>query len=407
MRISASKLLSALVLLTGVAVLTGLGVGSGNTGFADLLALWNGQAEPAAAEVLLRLRMPRVLAAFGTGACLAIAGVLMQALLRNPLADPYILGTSGGAAVAALLVMLAGASGILVDAAAFAGALLSTLLVFGLARTGGDWSSGRLLLTGVVVAAGWSALISLLLATSAEANLRSILFWLMGDFAFAATAMGVARCWRRNSSRCRARHGPGPQPAHHRRSAGSAAGPARRADPRRSAYFLSALLTAIAVTTAGTVGFVGLVVPHLVRLVSGVDHRSLIPAAALAGGSLLVVADTLARTLLAPRQLPVGAITALVGVPLFLFSAQPRRAPRRLGAFFQVGAAALHQRHEGVAVPGCNRRADPFYRFAQYPQALPHRKDSATGSRNTGRGSPAPRGRRHPTVHRKSCWTVR
>ena len=317
MRITASKLLTALVLLTGAAMLTGLGVGSGSTGFADLLALWNGQAEPAAAEVLLRLRMPRVLAAFGTGACLAIAGVLMQALLRNPLADPYILGTSGGAAVAALLTMLAGASGLLIDAAAFAGALLSTLLVFGLARSGGDWSSGRLLLTGVVVAAGWGALISLLLATSAEANLRSILFWLMGDFAFAErpwAALGLAAA--------AALAGLAMGRALNLLTTGDqqAALLGLRVGPTRAAtYFLSALLTAIAVTTAGTVGFVGLVVPHLVRLVSGVDHRSLIPAAALAGGSLLVVADTLARTLLAPRQLPVGAITALVGVPLFLF----------------------------------------------------------------------------------------
>ncbi len=316
MRIAASKLLPGLVCLTAIALVMGLGVGSGSTGFADLIGLWNGQTEPTARDVLLQLRMPRVLAAFGTGACLAMAGVLMQALLRNPLADPYILGTSGGAAVAALLVMLAGASGLLIDAAAFAGALLSTLLVFGLARGGGDWSSGRLLLTGVVVAAGWSAIISLLLATSPEANLRSILFWLMGDFAFADRPWGIlmlaALAVIAGVLMGRALNllTTGDQQA---ALLGLRVGPTRAAT-----YFLSALLTAVAVTTAGTVGFVGLVVPHLIRLVSGVDHRSLIPASALAGGSLLVIADTLARTVLAPRQLPVGAITALVGVPLFL-----------------------------------------------------------------------------------------
>lgn len=317
MRIAASRLIPGLVCLTGAAVLTGLGVGSGSTGFADLFALWTGQAEPATADIVLRLRMPRVLAAFGTGACLAIAGALMQALLRNPLADPYILGTSGGAAVAALLAMLAGAGGLAIDSAAFTGALLSTLLVFGLARAGDDWSSGRLLLTGVVIAAGWSALISLLLATSPEANLRSILFWLMGDFAFATRPWatlwlaGAAALAGLVMGRALNLLTTGDQQA---ALLGLRVGPTRAA-----AYFISALLTAVAVTTAGTVGFVGLVVPHLVRLVSGVDHRALIPAAALAGGSLLVVADTLARTLLAPRQLPVGAITALVGVPLFLF----------------------------------------------------------------------------------------
>jgi iron complex transport system permease protein len=211
--------------------------------------------------------------------------------------------------------MVAGASGIAVDFSAFAGALASTLLVFLIAR-GGQWAAGRLLLTGVVVAAGWSALVSLMLAVSPERNLRGALYWLMGDFAFAdnpATCLAVAFAGTLAAfalGRSLNVLASGDQ------QAALLGLPVR--SMRAGIYFLSALLTSTAVTTAGTVGFVGLVVPHLIRLVAGADHRVVVPGAALAGGTLLVLADTVARTVLAPRQLPVGAITALVGVPLFL-----------------------------------------------------------------------------------------
>jgi iron complex transport system permease protein len=292
-------------------------IGSGQTGLQDFVDLLLGKADPAARDVLLKLRLPRALAAFGTGASLALAGVLMQVLLRNPLADPYILGTSGGAAVAALTAMIAGASVLFVDLSAFAGALISTLLVFLIARQRGNWASGRLLLTGVVIAAGWGALISLILATSPEANLRGILFWLMGDFAFAgnpapsliaaAAALVIGLVLAKSLNVLATGD-------YQAMLLGLQIRPVRM-----SIYLVSALLTAVAVTTAGTVGFVGLVVPHLIRLISGADHRVLLPGAALAGGSLLVIADTIARTVVAPRQLPVGAITAVIGVPLFLF----------------------------------------------------------------------------------------
>ncbi len=310
--------LIALLCAAAVAALgAALGAGSSPAGPADLIDVLTGQAEPVTRDILLRLRLPRALAAFGTGASLALAGVFMQVLLRNPLADPYILGTSGGAAVAALLVMLFGAAGAAIDAAAFGGALASTLLVFAVARYHGNWSPGRLLLTGVVIAAGWGAIISLVIATAPEANLRGILFWLMGDFAFATrpwptlviaactVVAGLALARSLNVLAVGDRQ---------------AALLGLRVRPVRAiVYILSALLTAFAVTTAGTVGFVGLVVPHLIRLVGGSDHRILIPSSALAGGTLLVIADLVARTVIAPRQLPVGAITAIIGVPLFLF----------------------------------------------------------------------------------------
>jgi iron complex transport system permease protein len=309
-------LIILLILASLLSILLALGSGSAS---ADLPTLWQSLADngdPMLRDVLLQLRLPRALAAFGTGASLALAGAMMQVLLRNPLADPYILGTSGGAAVAALLAMLLGCTGLLIDAAAFGGALGSTLLVFTLARSSSDRAPGRLLLTGVVVAAGWGAAISLMLALAPERNLRGMLFWLMGDFSFASQAappivlalvtvvIGIIIAPALNllatGERQAALLGVAVRPM------------------RATLYLLSSLLTAVAVTTAGTVGFVGLVIPHLIRLAGGTDHRIVLPCSALAGGSLLVVADTLARTVVAPQQLPVGAVTAMLGVPLFL-----------------------------------------------------------------------------------------
>ncbi len=315
MRIGALTLFTCLAALAAACLTVAISFGSGSVGPGEILALATGAPDETARQVVLDLRLPRALAAFGTGAALALAGALMQVLLRNPLADPYILGTSGGAAVFALAAMLAGASGVAVDVSAFAGALASTVLVFLIAR-GGHWAPGRLLLTGVVIAAGWSAMVSLMLAVSPERNLRGALFWLMGDFAFAddpaacllIALAGTIACFALGRSLNVLATGD--------QQAALLGLPVR---PMRIAiYFLSAALTSTAVTTAGTVGFVGLVVPHLVRLAAGADHRIVVPAAALAGGTLLVLADTVARTVLAPRQLPVGAITALVGVPLFL-----------------------------------------------------------------------------------------
>jgi len=291
-------------------------IGSASLSPAEAIKSLTGSGDPMIRELIFELRLPRVLTAFGTGAALAVAGVMLQVLLRNPLADPYILGTSGGAAVAALTAMTFGIAGLFLDLAAFAGALGSTLLVFTLARSDGSWSPGRLLLTGVVAAAGWGALITLILALSPDTNLRGMLFWLMGDFSFVtnpwpslavATAATLAGLLLARSLNILAT---GPQQA---TLMGVSVMPLRI-----GLYFGSSLLTAVAVTTAGTVGFVGLVIPHLIRLVTGADHRIVVPSAALAGGSLLVMSDLLARTVVAPRQLPVGAITAAIGVPLFL-----------------------------------------------------------------------------------------
>ena len=272
-------------------------------------------------QLIMELRLPRSLGAFFTGALLALAGVLMQVLVRNPLADPYILGISGGAALAALLAMLLGLSGFLLDASAFVGALLAVVLVFGLARQRGEngrgtWTPLRLLLTGVVLAAGWGALISFILAISPEQQLKSMLFWLMGDLSYSINPwpLGIVLVVGLLASLPLAR-------SLNVLIRGELLAASLGVDTQKiqfGLFILASLLTASAVSQAGSIGFVGLVIPHLVRLMGYTDHRILIPAASLCGGILLVVADTLARTVLAPQQLPVGIITALLGIPLFL-----------------------------------------------------------------------------------------
>ena len=267
-------------------------------------------------QILLELRIPRMSTAFITGALLGIAGALMQVLLRNPLADPYILGVSGGASVAALLAIMAGASGMMLSGSAFAGALLSTLLVFTLAHGRGNWDSNRLLLTGVVLAAGWGAVISLLLAISPGTQLHGMLFWLMGDLGFSRTPLIGSLVLLfllpvtlaiSPSLNLLAR---GELPA---ASLGVTVGRLRT-----TIYVLASLATASAVTQAGNIGFVGLIAPHMLRLLGARDHRLLIPGVALLGGTLLLLADAISRLIIEPRQLPVGVLTALLGVPLFL-----------------------------------------------------------------------------------------
>lgn len=300
-----------------IAIVLGVAIGSVSIAPAAIWAVLSGGGEPLHTMLLLDLRLPRVLAAFATGGLLAVAGALMQVLLRNPLADPYVLGLSGGAAVGALLAMLAGLGTGVMSGAAFGGALLSTLIVFGLAHGTGSWVPTRLLLTGVVVAAGWGAVISFLLAISPAAELPGMLYWLMGDLSYARNpwlpgiVLLLAALLALPLGRTLNVLARGPLQA-------AALGVSVR---RMEAvvYIWAALITAVAVTTAGSIGFVGLIVPHMLRLIFGFDQRLLLPASALAGGMLLVLADTLARTLIAPEQLPVGVITALLGVPMFLY----------------------------------------------------------------------------------------
>ncbi|MDX1517080.1 MAG: iron ABC transporter permease [Woeseiaceae bacterium] len=305
-------------LLVIAAAALGLAVVSGSAGIGpgDAVRALFGLGSDDVRALIVDLRLPRALTAFAVGGLLAVAGVLMQVLLRNPLAEPYILGTSGGAAVAALSAMLLGFSSLVIDLAAFAGALGATLLVFAIARGSGSWTPTRLLLTGVVLAAGFSAVTTLLLALSPEHQLRGMLFWLMGDLSFAFEP--ARTLWLLLVLVIVATLGARHLNVLARGELQAAVVGLPVVGFRYIVFVAASLATALAVTTVGVIGFVGLVVPHLVRMATGSDHRYVVTASALAGGALLVIADTLSRTLLAPRQLPVGALTAAIGVPLFL-----------------------------------------------------------------------------------------
>lgn len=297
--------------------------GSTRHSLAEVLEALVHQQGPAR-DVVLELRLPRALAAFATGGLLALAGALMQILLRNPLADPYVLGLSGGAAAGALGAMLVGAGAALVNLGAFVGALLAMALVFALARQEFAYrdraaaldAAPKLLLIGVILASGWGALITSVLSLAPDAQLRGMIFWLVGDlngvesYLPPLAALGVVLvpvCIRSRELNVLARG-----------DVVAAALGVDVAGARRLVYLCASLATAFAVTTAGAIGFVGLVIPHALRLVIGNDQRVLLPGCVFAGGALLVLADTLARTALAPHQLPVGVLTALIGVPSFL-----------------------------------------------------------------------------------------
>jgi iron complex transport system permease protein len=219
--------------------------------------------------------------------------------------------------------MLAGLAGFAVDVGAATGALAAMLLVFAVAHGPGGWTTTRLLLTGVVVAAGCGAIVSLLLSLSDDLRLRGMLFWLLGDFGYVRTPWSLLLLALAAIPAGLLVARPLDALARGELQARLLGVPVRGL--RIGIYVAASILTAAAVTTAGSIGFVGLVTPHLVRLATGSTHRAVIPAAALAGGALVVVADLLARTIVAPRQLPVGALTALIGVPLFLILM--RRAP--------------------------------------------------------------------------------
>lgn len=316
--VTPARTFTIFTLLCSAAILAfGLSLATGSVPL-TLREVWQSfiATDSLAHDLIFELRLPRALTAFAAGGVLALAGVLMQVLLRNPLADPFVMGVSGGAAVAALGGMLIGLSGVGLDVAATLGALATTLLVFGLAHGPGSWAPARLLLTGIVVAAGTSAIISMLLALGEDSQLRGMLFWLMGDLSISprpqpllsvlALALVLAYPLARHLNLL----------ARGDLQARMLGAPV---DVLRIGIFLaSSVLTAAAVTTAGTIGFVGLVTPHLARMLLGADHRRVLPAAALLGGTLVMLADLAARSMFAPRQLPVGALTALVGVPLFL-----------------------------------------------------------------------------------------
>ncbi|MBF0438990.1 MAG: iron ABC transporter permease [Magnetococcales bacterium] len=314
----ASVAVLSLLLLFAIGVFVlALAVGGLRGGVVDLL--WGG-GDPLVLKVVLELRLPRALGAMAVGGLLSVAGVLMQTLLRNPLADPYILGLSGGAACGAILALLMGLSGLWVEGGAWLGALLTMAVVFWLAGSSTGWDGSRLLLTGVVVASGWGAGVSFLLYLVPDDRLRGALFWIMGDLSrgsnplvtWSVLGVVVAITWPLARSLNLLATG-----SMRAAALGVAVGPLRIL-----IYLLASLSAAAAVAAAGSIGFVGLVTPHLLRLLGCGDLRVLVPGSVLLGGGLLTLADLLARSVVAPQQMPVGILTAMLGAPVFLWLLQ-------------------------------------------------------------------------------------
>ncbi len=313
--------LGLLALALALALLVSIAVGAARLPLGTVLGALAGRAGPGDTAIVLELRLPRALVAALVGGALATSGAVFQALLRNPLADPYILGVSGGAAVGAVAAFGLGAlalGGWAVPAAAFAGALAAVVLVFRVAAGSGRALDTRvLLLAGVVAGAFFNALILLFLTLSGAGAFRSAIFWLMGSLADASWAQAVvlalylvpASAALLLLARPLDLLALGEEPALY------LGVPVERV--KLAAYVVASLVVAASVATCGAIGFVGLVVPHALRLVWGSGHRLLLPASFLAGAAFLLLADTAARTVAGAQELPVGVVTALVGVPVF------------------------------------------------------------------------------------------
>lgn len=282
---------------------------------------WTGQSElaPLDKTILFSIRLPRIILAGLVGASLSLAGTIFQALLRNPLADPYILGLSGGSAVGAIIgiILSAGTYAIGIPGMALLGAVTAVTIVFGIA--GKNLQSNTILLAGVIVNAFFSAMILFLITVSSKSNLQNIMFWLMGDLSLPernglwilsfsliigfiiifieARAMNLIATGEETALQL----GVNIQKT------------------KITLFLIASLLTAVAVSFSGIIGFVGLIIPHMMRLTVSADHRVLLPASLFFGASFLIAADAIARSIMAPVELPVGVITAFCGAPYFIY----------------------------------------------------------------------------------------
>jgi len=323
LRISALLLLLFVMLSLAALCLGAIHIAPAAVVDAVVSALWGNASAPSEEDLILfSVRLPRIAFAGIVGASLSLSGVVFQALLRNPLADPYVLGISGGSALGAIVGIVLGAGSFYlgVPFLAFCGALLTVFLVFIVAGgSRGLLLDNSLLLAGVVVNSFFSAAILFALSIVNSMELHSISFWLMGDLSgatvteIALAALCLAVCFIILYAQARKLN---------LMVQGEETALQLGVNVKRTKYILlmiTSLITSVAVSLAGIIGFVGIMVPHMMRLVFGSDHRLLLPAAALFGASFLVVADTLARILLAPAELPVGVITALCGAPYFIF----------------------------------------------------------------------------------------
>ncbi|MEW6334836.1 MAG: iron ABC transporter permease [Thermodesulfobacteriota bacterium] len=271
--------------------------------------------------ILFSIRIPRIVLAGLVGAALACSGTVFQGLLRNPLADPYVLGVSGGAAVGAIVSIMTGLGALPfgVPGLAFAGGFLSMLLVWGLSGVTGERRMDRTLLAGIIVNAFFSALIMFLVSVTSGEQIRSVIFWLMGDLAMAGEGdIMLAALFLVAGFVVMFLHARDLNIL----LTGEETALQLGISVKRTRLLLllsASLVTGAAVSVSGIIGFVGLIVPHAVRMLVGSDHRLLLPAAALFGGAFLMAADTIARVVMSPAELPVGVVTALCGAPYFAY----------------------------------------------------------------------------------------
>lgn len=310
-------LLIGLFFFAIISLWIGILFGSVDINWLEITKILSNFSEEPHSVIIWELRLPRVLTAFACGSLLALAGALLQALLRNPLADPYILGISGGASVGALTAMILGWATTSINIASLVGALTIIGLIFSLNLRSLTWDIYRLLLIGVVLSAACNAVITLLLALAPAHDMKGMLFWLMGDLSrseaststwgtliilFITSILLASELNVLSIGQLKAR------------SLGIAVNILQIL-----IFLIASIATVTALMQAGAIGFIGLLTPHVIRLVGVSDYRWLIPCVALLGGGFLVFSDTLARTLWAPQQLPVGVLTALLGAPLLLF----------------------------------------------------------------------------------------
>lgn len=319
-----------------LSIMAAILIGPAELGVRDVYAviaqhLWNHVAEVAPIDdgIVWELRLPRALLASICGAGLAICGAVLQSMMRNPLADPFMLGISSGASTGAVLVVITGIGGALsLSAGAFAGALTAFVLVLILAAAAGG-GQDRVVLAGVAGTQLFSAITSFIVFSSADAQqTRGVLFWLLGSLGGAnwdqvalcgaVCALGLVICWTQSDALDAFAFG-------HDAAASLGVAVMR---VRVLLLVTTALLTAVLVSAAGAIGFVGLVLPHAARIIVGPAHRRLLVVTALAGAIFLVWVDTAARTVFAPQELPVGVVTALVGVPIFVLILARRKRPR-------------------------------------------------------------------------------
>ncbi|MBW8001476.1 MAG: iron ABC transporter permease [Planctomycetes bacterium] len=318
------RLVLGLILLAVVMLLCSL-VGSKDISFKQVFASFDSSGDiNSDYEIFVHIRLPRIILAAIVGAALACSGVIFQALLRNPLADPYILGISSGAGLGAIIAIVSGFSWTLwgrspIAVFAFVGAIGTVWLVWSIGRVTGKSSVTGLLLAGVVVNSFFSAMIMFLTSVAKSEQVQATIFWLMGNmseekfeilwFSGGLVLAGIVALFYLSPALNAISFG-----EEDAKSMGIST-----AKTQTIAFAIAASITAIAVSLSGLIGFVGLIIPHAIRLVFGPDHRQLLPLSAIFGAGFLVVADTLARVIVAPAQLPVGVVTAIIGGPFFLF----------------------------------------------------------------------------------------